>query len=211
MEKRLLDTLQSGGILLDVGCGDGRALELLSDRFEMLIGLDITNLRLKLRRQKSRDWAFIQADGNGSIPLSSGSVDAVLANQVIEHILNPIRFLKELHRVLKIGGRAVLTTPNCRYVQHLWRLIVAGRGPATSNGNTLDGDWDDGHVHYFTHRDLRIALSQCGFSNVHSRGLVNVERGGSIRQLFDLGSAFTPVREFGTGNILITAHKSYVE
>lgn len=48
----------------------------------------------------------------------------------------------------------MLTTPNIRYIKHLVRLVIRGRGPKTANDDVTDGPWDDGHINYFTHQDL---------------------------------------------------------
>ena len=134
-------------------------------------------------------------------------MDALLANQVIEHILDPLKFVRESHRVLKPGGIFVVTTPNVRYAKHLWRLIFKGLGPATANSNTIDGAWDDGHVHYFTHRDLHRVHFEAGFTAIRSKGLIDIRNGGLTRRLLDACSATAPVREFMSGNILVIATK----
>lgn len=207
MERQLLDLFPPGHLVVDLGCGDGRDLDLLGGRFESALGIDAFDIRMNMRGDTDRSWSFVQADTAVSVPLREGCADAVLANQVIEHIVDPVRFVREIHRILRPGGIVIITTPNSRYVRQLWRLVVRGRGLATSNGNTLDGDWDDGHVHYFTHRDLREVFRRVGFSGVSSQGLVNLERGGAVRKIMDRFSACRPVREFATGNIMVTARK----
>jgi SAM-dependent methyltransferase len=46
------------------------------------------------------------------LPIQSGEVDVIVAIEVLEHILNPGLFFRECFRVLKTGGRLILTTPN---------------------------------------------------------------------------------------------------
>ena len=46
------------------------------------------------------------------LPIRSGAVDVIVAIEVLEHILNPGLFFRECLRVLKTGGRLILTTPN---------------------------------------------------------------------------------------------------
>jgi len=101
----------------------------------------------------------------------------------------------------------IITTPNIRYVKNLWRIAVDGCGPQTAGNNKIDGPWDDGHLHYFTHRDLREIFLESGFSDVWSAGFVNLENGGIARRIADRYSAVKPVRKFFSGNILLVARK----
>lgn len=139
--------------------------------------------------------------------MSSDSVYTAFANQVIEYIVDPRPFVAEICRILKYGGVIIITTPNIRYVKNLWRIAVNGRGPQTAGDDQIDGLWDDGHLHYFTHRDLREIFLEAGFSNVSSTGLINLENDGLTRRIADCYSADKPVREFLSGNILLIARK----
>ena len=101
-----------------------------------------------------------------------------------------------------------MTTPNIRYVKHLWRLAIQGLGPKTANYNIIDGVWDDGHIHYFTHRDLNEVFMNVGFQLTTSKALIG--RGKSmrwLRALLDHFSASLLVKEYLSGNILLVATK----
>jgi predicted SAM-dependent methyltransferase len=151
-------------------------------------------------------WRFALANVNHGVPLRSGCANAVLANQVIEHIADPEHFAKEIYRILQPHGMAVITTPNIRYVKHLWKLVVLGQGLKTSDQNEGDGSWDDGHIHYFTHNDLYSIFMAAGFKRVESQALVD-QRGAlpRLRVIFDHLARVYPVREFLSGNILVVA------
>lgn len=200
--------MNGGQIIVELGCGAGYTLDTLSQFYQLAIGFDIFITRLTQRSTPPASWQFVQVDLNQAFPLAADSVDAILANQVIEHILNPFDFAREINRVLRRGGHAVLTTPNVRYLRHLWRLVVQGHGPRTANHNTLDGEWDDGHLHYFTHRDLQDVFIQAGFREVTSRALI-AQAGAmpGLRFLLDRFSGSYPVREFLSGNLLLVAKK----
>lgn len=94
---------QIKGDLLDVGCGTKpyRAL------FEVNTyrGLDIDST-ITRARGKADDLY----DGK-KFPYSDGSFDSVLCNQVLEHVFNPNEFLLEINRVMKPGGKLLLTVP----------------------------------------------------------------------------------------------------
>jgi len=207
LDLRIKTFFEGKELFVDLGCGRGDMLDALIGLYRTLIGLDRYEIRLKKRVTRTRGWTFIQSDLNQHFPLNSSSVDTAFANQVIEHIADPRFFASEIYRVLKRQGVVIITTPNIRYVKNLWRIAVKGRGPRTAGDNQIDGLWDGGHLHYFTHRDLREIFLVAGFSNVSSTGLINLENYGLARRVADRYSAVKPVREFFSGNILLVARK----
>ncbi|MDN5881381.1 MAG: class I SAM-dependent methyltransferase [Nitrosospira sp.] len=207
MDGRLKEIIGTGTCIADLGCGSGQLLVNLKDAFERRIGLDVSPRRLEEMSGSSAGWEFRVADLNKEFPMAADSVDAVIANQAIEHIIDPERFCEEIYRILRPGGRGVITTPNIRYVKNLAHMVLTGYGPRTAGGNTLDGSWDDGHVHYFTHRDLRELLGQVGFSNIRSAALIGTGAGNLMRRLMDRHASAWLVRELLSGNILVWFEK----
>lgn len=205
-DTRLLEYFAGGECFVDLGCGAGGVCRALAGKYSRVIGLDFNPSKVK-DAGRSGFWDFIRTDLNKPIELNDGIADGVLANQVIEHILDPMAFITEIHRLLKPGGMAVITTPNIRYLKHIWRILVRGKGPQTANGNTEDGPWDDGHVHYFTHKDLRELFSQMNFREINSRALIDLGRKSLLRDLFARHSNFYLIREFLSGNVLIIGIK----
>lgn len=191
---------------MDLGCGAGAPLDELIHRYRIGIGFDANRYRFDERSSSQIGWRFVLADMNLRIPLRSCCADAVLANQVIEHIGDPKHFVQEIYRVLRPGGVVVITTPNVRYIRHLWKLAVLGQGPRTAGSSSRDGVWDNGHIHYFTHSDLRSIFRESGFKRVKSQALV--DREGTLprlRAMLDRLARMSPVREFLTGNMMVVA------
>lgn len=91
------------GNLLDVGCGSKPYREIF-DVFSYT-GLDIDS---PIARQCGTADDFY--DGK-IFPYLSDAFDSVLCNQVLEHVFNPDEFLQEINRVLKRGGKLLLTVP----------------------------------------------------------------------------------------------------
>jgi 2-polyprenyl-3-methyl-5-hydroxy-6-metoxy-1,4-benzoquinol methylase len=100
----------------------------------------------------------------GCVPYKDDSFECVTALEFLEHIINPLRILAEIKRVLKPYGRLVLTTPNIRYFRNLHTLILRGSFPRTTIDDFV---WGGGHFHYFTRKDLSFLLSQAGFKRVN--------------------------------------------
>lgn len=206
--QRITSIVPCGRVTVDLGCGAGEILDHVAKFCDVPFGLDISAKRLSKRAHAPQAWSFVCADLNLPFPLNSNCADTVFANQVIEHISDPLFFAVEIHRILRPGGRAVVTSPNVRYFKQVWRLVAKGLGPRTANQNTLNGKWDDGHIHYFTHSDLRRIFIHAGFKHVISKAFINLSGNmAKLRSILDLFSKSYFVREFSSGNIILVAEK----
>jgi len=110
--------LNSKPRILDVGCGIGTDLNMLSvDGITgEFWGMDISRVAIKRANElaKKRDernfyWVVASAE---HLPIRDDAVDIIISSEVIEHLRNPLAFLFEVKRVLKRKGVIVLTTPN---------------------------------------------------------------------------------------------------
>lgn len=103
------------GRLLEVGCGEGRGVETLLPYADSYLGLDkiqevIEELKVKFPKVEFRQAVIPPFAG-----IADNSFDTVVSFQVIEHIPNDRLFLEEIYRVLKPGGKAVISTPNINH------------------------------------------------------------------------------------------------
>jgi 2-polyprenyl-3-methyl-5-hydroxy-6-metoxy-1,4-benzoquinol methylase len=99
------------GDVLEVGCGEGRGISWIIDKAKSFTALDKIEEALVKLREKYPQAKFI----SGNIPpfqSTDNAFDVVVSFQVIEHIKDDAAYLREIHRVLKPGGMALLTTPN---------------------------------------------------------------------------------------------------
>lgn len=206
VDKRINELLVPGIRFVELGCGSGAIINAIEHQYTESIGIDFTDEQLSCL-DENRKWEFIKADLNDVFPLENDWADCIVANQVIEHIYNPYEFARESCRILRPGGRLIVTTPNIRYIKNLWWILASGYGPRTAGGNTLDGEWDDGHIHYFTHTDMRDIFREAGFRNVFTRALVDLSKPSVTRYLIDKLSNLRFVQEFLAGNILLVADK----
>jgi len=84
--------------VVDLGCGSGEILSALTGQFEQRVGRDVSHRRLhEMARGLCQGWQFCESDLNQPFPLADGSADAVIANQVVEHIIDPFHFAREIH------------------------------------------------------------------------------------------------------------------
>jgi SAM-dependent methyltransferase len=94
--------------ILDVGCGTGANLQMLS-RFGAAEGVDVSVEALDFCR--ARGLAKVKQGAAESLPFDDNSFDLVTGLDVVEHLDDDVAGLKEMRRVLRPGGRAVLFVP----------------------------------------------------------------------------------------------------
>ncbi len=147
------------GDVLEVGCGEGRGIDLIIPNAKSYTALDKIEPIIASLSKKYPQGKFI----SGNIPpftdLQDNSFDRVFSFQVIEHIDNDRLFLKEIHRVLRPGGEAFLTTPN--------RLMSLSRNP-----------W---HVREYTAAELTERAKEF-FQEVEMKGIGGNEK---VKKYYD--------------------------
>jgi SAM-dependent methyltransferase len=99
------------GIVLEAGCGEGYGAARLTRTAGQVIALDYDSLTTSHLARRYPELHAVR--GNlAALPLRSGTVDVVANLQVIEHVWDQPGFLAECVRVLRPGGRLLLSTPN---------------------------------------------------------------------------------------------------
>ena len=136
---------------LDLGCGDGTNLALLSRRVEWLYGCDF-NLD-RLRRAKAKGTAkLVFLTDLADIAVLDNALDVVFFNHVLEHVEDDAAALAEMQRIVKPGGLVVLGVPN--EGAFFWQLAYTLQ-PKTRR--TTD------HVHFYTEKTLAQKCRAAGF------------------------------------------------
>jgi 2-polyprenyl-3-methyl-5-hydroxy-6-metoxy-1,4-benzoquinol methylase len=117
--------------LLDVGAGEGVLVDRYRAQGRHIIGIDA-----------NYDSPTVQKGDLLSLPFSSGSFDAVLCLDVLEHIglLAQAGALGEIHRVLKEGGTLLLSVPNLAHLHSRVRFALTGKLTRTSAVERHPGD-----------------------------------------------------------------------
>lgn len=135
------------GRWLDVGCSDGRFVEVAGKRGMTCEGIDLSDTVVQVG--KKRGLRLAQSDLESWRPPQP--YDTITCFDVLEHVLDPVGFLGSARRLLDPSGTLVLTVPNLASVSR--RLM----GP----------DWymyiPEEHLHYFFPSTLRKLLVRTGF------------------------------------------------
>lgn len=110
--------------LIDLGCNDGSwTIELAKKvNTKNVWGLDIVDDQLSSAKEKG--ISVVKGDLNSKLSFEDKSFDIVHANQVIEHLHDTDNFLSEIHRILKPGGYAVLSTENLSSWHNIFALVL---------------------------------------------------------------------------------------
>jgi 2-polyprenyl-3-methyl-5-hydroxy-6-metoxy-1,4-benzoquinol methylase len=103
------------GNLLEIGCGAGRGVEVLSPVVTAYTGIDKNTPLLTTLSQQYPQHRFLDQFIPPLKGCEDNSFDYVITFQVIEHIEDDHAFIKEAHRVLKPGGKLILTTVNRKF------------------------------------------------------------------------------------------------
>jgi len=109
------------GRILDLGCGTAWKCHCLSRHpSNWVVGCDLGRPLLEYGRKKFHFSSLVQCDGT-QLPFPTGWFDWVMAIEVIEHVLDARELLCEIKRVLRPGGKLLLTTPNRLQYLRPWR------------------------------------------------------------------------------------------
>jgi SAM-dependent methyltransferase len=153
---------------LEVGCGEGLAMERARERGWKVTGQDVASaLAEEIER---RLGVPVITKPLETRPFDEGSFDVVYLDSVLEHVAHPRRLLEEIRRILRPGGVAYVIVPNegslfngLRQARHV--LFRTGRAPQLS---PLTGPY---HLVGFTPPTLRRLAESAGFRAVHLEAL----------------------------------------
>lgn len=142
------------GFLLDVGAGVGDFINVLKKKTRCtLFGVD-----LMYSKVPEVEW-YVQ-DLNRNLQFQSEKFETVTCLEVLEHVENPRKLVREMFRVMKPGGNIVLSTPN----NHSWRAILSyifrEHFVAFTNSSY------PAHITAINKADLERMCKEAGFSNI---------------------------------------------
>lgn len=157
----VVDALRRCGArtVLDLGCGNGAVTAALGHLGFDVTGIDSSETGLAIARRQNPGISFIQASIDAPLPRDlEQSFDAVIAVEVIEHLLLPRTLFQRVREVLKPGGNLIVTTPYHGYVKNLVLALT----------NKFDTHWhplrDYGHVKFFSPNTLGQLFAEQSFS-----------------------------------------------
>ena len=151
----LLAEARPGERVLDLGCGAGRFVAALREAGAEVVGVELAPGALERARRNVPGADLRLAEPDGTLPLEHRSVDLVWCSEVLEHVADTLLVLTEARRVLRPGGRLLLTTP---YHGRVQAAVIAF--------TRFDARFDPlgSHLRFYTRTSLARALDAGGFT-----------------------------------------------
>jgi 2-polyprenyl-3-methyl-5-hydroxy-6-metoxy-1,4-benzoquinol methylase len=153
--KRLLQNLAkcglTGGDLLEIGCGYGYLLDEARSFFERRVGTDFSPEGAEIA---CATGAEVFVGGIEQVP-SEAKFDCVIGTQLIEHVYEPLSFVKRLAGHTKSGGHIILATPD---IGGVLRKAMGQRWPSFKVPE---------HVVYFDYQTLSSLMLRASLKDVH--------------------------------------------
>lgn len=142
--------------ILDVGCASGWFLSEIkkSNPNARCTGVDVYKSAIDYGKKKYKSLTLLSIDAH-VLPFKDELFDSVVCTEVLEHVVEPQKVLREIVRVLRPGGIAVIEmdTGNVlfRLVWYWWTHL-------------RHGVWRDSHIHSFTATKLETMIKKAGFT-----------------------------------------------
>lgn len=218
-QNRRLSLIREGagdrinGIILEDGCGVGEYLARLEADSHLAVGLEIELERAKEAHLKGPSTV----GGVGEfLPFPANTFDLVLSHEVLEHVQDDQRAIKEIVRTLKPGGRLVLFVPNRGYPYETHGIYWRGKYHFGNIPliNYLPRKWRNRlapHVNVYTSRDLEYLFA--GFpvrfvyrtviASAYDNIIARIPLAGRILRGFTRWLETTPLRGLGLSHFWV--------
>lgn len=160
--KRLVTPV--AGMILDIGSNDGTFTNFIYQNThpKRIVGIDVLKSSVDWANKKwgeNKKIQFRVVDAH-NLPFKAQEFDAVFSLEMLEHVYDPQKVLREARRVLKKGGYGVFLVPTdnalFKIVWYLW-------------GHYRGKIWKDTHIQSFQHSSLEDAVKKAGFTVDKSR------------------------------------------
>ncbi len=173
------------GRVLDVGCAEGAAAELLRrGGASWITGIEMLPAPAAAAARVYDE--VLVGDALSELPSTTGPFDTILCYDVLEHLYDPLALIRALRDVSAPNGRLHVSVPNASHISLLRDLILRG-----TFGYANAGHRDATHLRWFTRRDIVALIGEGGWrveqvehSQLHrSRFLHTLTRGRSTEFL----------------------------
>lgn len=125
--------------ILDVGCGTAWVAEQFLKKERKVCSLDISSLNpMKAIEKFPNKYHYGITADSFSLPFKNESFSCVIASEIIEHVVDPQKFITELFRVVKKDGQLIITTPYKEKIRYYLCVHCNKMTPANAHLHSFD-------------------------------------------------------------------------
>lgn len=190
---------------LDVGCSEGLLGKRLKEKNTVeVIGIEIDREMAKVAEQRIDRVIIGDIDEiDFDKYLKVNYFDCVIFADILEHLRNPWKILKNIRLFLKDDGVIIVSVPNIRHYTTIFNLIIKDLWPYNERGIH-----DKNHLRFFTLKSTEKIFQDAGFEVVNvKRNYRIIEKPNRLNKFSRLFSLF-PFKNFFTFQYLITFKKT---
>lgn len=165
----VLPLVKSGIRVADIGAGEGFFSQLLGEHVKSKLGLQpsdvITACDIFPEYFRYPAVPCLKILPDGRLPYDDASIDVACSLEVIEHVEDQFAFTRELHRILRPGGLAIISTPNVLNLNSRWRNLHSGFATLFDPLllSSVDPVHTSGHINPVSYYYLAYQLRHAGF------------------------------------------------
>ncbi len=151
--------------ILEIGCGKGHFCEQLIGKDTEIWGVEPDRISAEIAAKILYKVINGKIDDAISL-LPDNYFDAIILNDVLEHLLFPWDDLKVLKSKLSDDGVIVCSIPNVRYIKNLYHILISKNWEYTESGIL-----DSTHFRFFTKKSIASLFSKSGYSIEKIKGI----------------------------------------
>lgn len=158
--------------LIDIGSAEGMFVREINNRKGISLCVDLSYPKLQRGLQYAvglEGVYFINADSE-DLPLKKNIFNGVISSEVLEHLPNPEKAIKEINFILKTGGTLFLSVPTGK-----------DRFRPLDDTKVSDNMTESGHLHEFSKKEIKQLLKGNGF---HVKEVITIDVLGEVRSFF---------------------------
>jgi SAM-dependent methyltransferase len=163
--------LKEGMKVADIGAGEGFFSQLLGRYVESELGVEpsgmISSCDIFPRYFRYAAIECLPIASDGRLPYADASIDIACSLEVVEHVEDQFEFARELFRIVKPGGIAILSTPNILNINSRWRNLHSGFAVLFDPLllSSADPVHTSGHINPVSYYYLAYQLTRAGFGS----------------------------------------------
>jgi len=177
--RDIVSFVTENSAVLDVGCADGGFGKLLKEEKNCSVfGIEKNAANAK-KAGKILDKVFCIDAEKARPKIKEHTIDAIIFADVLEHLKEPEKILREYRVFLKTKGRVIVSVPNIANF-FIRKDLLLGRFEYTK-----EGILDENHLRFFTLKTIKKTLHSAGFREIEIKATRNAFRNVLLQKSFD--------------------------